>query len=162
MSTYICEVCDVTEELEPDGAFNSGWDYPPFMGAWGVVGARTCPSCTIDKTAWFEAFTGRPDGFLVQLAEWERVILAKLDPVKTFEVVDACPVCESSAWLDAEGAWKPRPVVVQYRKSDPFGTAGGWCRVESCEAVWEDIDAIRLLGAQIGDDPAALLAFLRN
>ena len=60
MSTYICEVCDVTEELEPDGAFNSGWDYPPFMGAWGVVGARTCPSCTIDKTAWFALISGTP------------------------------------------------------------------------------------------------------
>ena len=118
-----------------------------------------------DLRAWHAAFTGGPGtaAFHVDvMREWERVILGKLDPLKTVEIMDACPVCESSAWQDADGVWHPRPVIVQYRRSNPLGTAGGWCRVESCEAIWEDIDAIRMLRAQIGSDPAALLAFLHK
>ena len=113
-----------------------------------------------DLLAWAGAVKHPTRFHVEQLQEWERVILAKLDPTKTVEIVDACPVCESSAWQDDDGGWHPRPVVFQYRRSDPFGTAGAWCRVESCEAIWEDVTAIRMLSAQIGDDP--LLAFLHN
>ena len=49
---YVCEVCGRVEILTQDEAYNSGWDYPPFMGAYGVVSARTCPNCTITETAW--------------------------------------------------------------------------------------------------------------
>jgi len=128
-----------------------------------LVGVTPTKVPVDDLDSWHGAFTGRSsDGYLSQLQEWERIILAKLDPVRTVEITDACPVCESSAWQDADGVWHPRPVVVQYRRSNPKGTAGGWCRVESCEAVWADLDAIRLLRAQIGSDPAVLLAFLHN
>ena len=49
---YICEVCGKEEVLTPDEAFNEGWDYPPFIGEFGVVSPRTCPDCPMEKTAW--------------------------------------------------------------------------------------------------------------
>ena len=36
---HICEVCGKTEILTPEEAFNDGWDYPPRMGGFGIVGA---------------------------------------------------------------------------------------------------------------------------
>jgi hypothetical protein len=35
---HICEVCGVEEILTPSQAFDVGWDYPPRMGQFGVVG----------------------------------------------------------------------------------------------------------------------------
>ncbi|MGB3353729.1 MAG: hypothetical protein WBB00_13270 [Mycobacterium sp.] len=40
---HICEVCGVEEILTPGDAFDLGWDYPPRMGQFGVVGPRCCP-----------------------------------------------------------------------------------------------------------------------
>ena len=50
---HTCEVCEKTEILTPDEAFNQGWDYPPMMGAWGVLSPRTCGDCAMIDTAWF-------------------------------------------------------------------------------------------------------------
>ena len=50
---HICEVCGKTEILTPAEAFNSGWDYPPRMGAFGIVGPRTCGDCPINMTVWW-------------------------------------------------------------------------------------------------------------
>ncbi|MBP5555311.1 MAG: hypothetical protein J6X94_10650 [Lachnospiraceae bacterium] len=49
---YVCEVCGKTEIMTPEEAYQAGWDYPPFMGSYGVVSARTCPRCPMMKTAW--------------------------------------------------------------------------------------------------------------
>ena len=49
---YICEICGKEEMLTPDEAFNKGWDYPPFIGEFGVVSPRTCPDCPMEQTAW--------------------------------------------------------------------------------------------------------------
>ena len=49
---YTCEVCGKTEVLTPDEAYQSGWDYPPFMGSYGIVSPRTCPDCEMLDTAW--------------------------------------------------------------------------------------------------------------
>lgn len=57
---YKCEVCGRTEILTETDAFESGWDYPPFIGAWGVVSPRTCADCGIDKTAYWAVITGAP------------------------------------------------------------------------------------------------------
>lgn len=48
-----CEVCGTEAELTSEEGFSRGWDFPPRMGAWGIVSPRTCPKCFIDKTAWF-------------------------------------------------------------------------------------------------------------
>ena len=35
---YICEVCGKVEILTTDEAFEKGWDYPPFIGEFGLYG----------------------------------------------------------------------------------------------------------------------------
>ena len=50
---HICEVCGKTEILTPEEAFNDGWDYLPRMGAFGMVGPRTCGNCPINLTTWW-------------------------------------------------------------------------------------------------------------
>ncbi len=50
---HICEVCGVEEILTPKTGFEAGWDYPPKMGAFGIIGPRTCPNCPIDETVWW-------------------------------------------------------------------------------------------------------------
>lgn len=49
---YICEICGKTEIMTPEEAYQEGWDYPPFMGSYRMVSARTCPSCPMLETAW--------------------------------------------------------------------------------------------------------------
>ena len=49
---YTCEVCGKIAVLTPDDAYRSGWDYPPFMGAYGIVSPRTCPDCEMLDTVW--------------------------------------------------------------------------------------------------------------
>ena len=51
---HICEVCGRTELLTAEEAFHNGWDYPPRMGAFGVVSPRTCPDCPATETVWAE------------------------------------------------------------------------------------------------------------
>ena len=50
---HICEVCGKKDILTPEEAFNEGWDYPPRMGAFGVVSPRTCGNCAINFTVWW-------------------------------------------------------------------------------------------------------------
>lgn len=49
-----CETCGRTEVLDSDEAFRLGWDYPPRMGVYGVVGPRTCPVHGIVGTVWWQ------------------------------------------------------------------------------------------------------------
>lgn len=49
---HICEVCGKSEILTPAAAYQAGWDYPPRMGAFGVISPRTCPSCPLAQTVW--------------------------------------------------------------------------------------------------------------
>lgn len=57
---YECEVCEKVEELTQDEAFDAGWDYPPFIGVWGVISPRTCGDCGIQDTAYWLLITGTP------------------------------------------------------------------------------------------------------
>ena len=56
---YVCGVCGRVEILTQDEAYQTGWDYPPFMGKFGVVSARTCPDCPITETAWMALMTDK-------------------------------------------------------------------------------------------------------
>lgn len=56
-----CEVCGTTALLTPDEAFDSGWDYPPRMGMWGVISPRTCGHCSIADTLWWAIQQGELD-----------------------------------------------------------------------------------------------------
>lgn len=51
---HYCEVCGRKEFLTAGDAFDSGWDYPPRLGHFGMLGPRTCGNCTIDGTLWFK------------------------------------------------------------------------------------------------------------
>jgi hypothetical protein len=55
---FICEVCDKTETLADEAAFQAGWDYPPFIGVAGVVSPRTCGDCGMESTVWWALMTG--------------------------------------------------------------------------------------------------------
>lgn len=48
-----CEACGTTAMLTSEEAFEVGWDFPPRMGAWGVVSPRTCGDCGIEQTLWW-------------------------------------------------------------------------------------------------------------
>ena len=50
---HICEVCGKTKIMTPEEAFEDGWDYPPKMGAFGVISPRTCGDCLAKDTAWW-------------------------------------------------------------------------------------------------------------
>jgi hypothetical protein len=68
---HICEVCGVEEILTPGDAFDLGWDYPPRMGQFGVVGPRCCPHCPNVGTVWWalaiDGYEGGPVGGPVAL-----------------------------------------------------------------------------------------------
>lgn len=72
MAEYVCEVCDRTEQLTEEAAFDAGWDYPPFIGAWGVVSPRTCPDCTMTMTAWWALTQG------VELTDRHQATVARI------------------------------------------------------------------------------------
>lgn len=57
---YLCEVCGRRETLTEEAAYNSGWDYPPFIGKWGIVSPRTCGNCAMTDTAWWYLITQGP------------------------------------------------------------------------------------------------------
>jgi rubredoxin len=58
---YECEVCGRVDETTEEEAYSSGWDYPPFIGVWGIVSPRTCPNCTIEKTAYWYLMTRKAE-----------------------------------------------------------------------------------------------------
>lgn len=39
---------------DPEESYEAGLDYPPNMGAFGIVSQRTCPDCPINKTVWWK------------------------------------------------------------------------------------------------------------
>ena len=42
-----------------EGRSTEGWDYPPRMGAFGIVSPRTCGDCTIEGTLWMALQSGK-------------------------------------------------------------------------------------------------------
>ena len=51
---HICESCGKEELLTSEDGYNQGWDYPPKMGAFGIISPRTCGDCGINTTLWWE------------------------------------------------------------------------------------------------------------
>lgn len=58
---HICEVCGTEKVMTSDEAFEDGWDYPPRMGAFGVLSARTCGNCPINRTLWWRLAVDKVD-----------------------------------------------------------------------------------------------------
>lgn len=72
----VCEHCGRDELLTAREAYQQGWDYPPFMGAWGIVSPRTCGHCTIDRTLWWALVVEKKG--LSQLTERQREALVRI------------------------------------------------------------------------------------
>lgn len=71
-----CEVCGKTETLTSEKAFESGWDFPPRMGSWGVISPRTCGSCPMVGTVWWAVVVDEYDIELLSLMQ--RKVLARI------------------------------------------------------------------------------------
>ena len=77
---HYCEVCGAKEFLSAQEAFDSGWDYPPRIGRFGVLGPRTCGSCLINGTLFWKISTSGKlpivcEGDLTpeELVTWRRI-----------------------------------------------------------------------------------------
>jgi hypothetical protein len=112
------------------------------IGDWarmaGSTAAKNDPVATLQS--WYVAYTAKPvelDSerfYLRELRSWAGQIRAKLDPPRSKDLPDACPVCEASTWW-REGQEYPRPLVVEFRDGpEMINEAKGMCR--SCEQVW--------------------------
>jgi len=74
---HICEVCGKTKIMTPEQAFNEGWDYPPKMGAFGIVSPRTCGDCSMMDTLWMALQSGKIKG-IDDMTVDQRVVLDRI------------------------------------------------------------------------------------
>lgn len=51
---HYCEVCGKKEYITAQDAFDTGWDYPPNIGYFGVLGPRTCGKCLKQDTLYWK------------------------------------------------------------------------------------------------------------
>ncbi len=54
---HYCEVCGKKEFITAQEAYDSGWDYPPKMGYFGLLGPRTCGNCHLKDTLFWKIQT---------------------------------------------------------------------------------------------------------
>ena len=47
-------MCRKREFITAQDAFDRGWDYPPRIGHFGLLGPRTCGSCGITDTLYWK------------------------------------------------------------------------------------------------------------
>ena len=52
-----CETCGRKEFLSPEEAYEAGWDYPPAMGRFSIIGQRLCPKCLLNTSFWWNLTT---------------------------------------------------------------------------------------------------------
>lgn len=53
---HYCEVCGTKIFCTAQEAFETGWDYPPKIGTFGLLGPRTCGNCLITDTLFFRVY----------------------------------------------------------------------------------------------------------
>lgn len=79
---HYCEVCGKKEFITAQEAFDSGWDYPPKMGHFGLLGPRTCGGCLLKDTLFWRVNTDKKiplpiviEGALTseELVTWKRI-----------------------------------------------------------------------------------------
>ena len=51
---HYCEVCGRKEFTTAGDACDSGWDYPPQIGHFGLLSPRTCGNCSIVDTLFMK------------------------------------------------------------------------------------------------------------
>lgn len=104
----------------------------------GTTATKNDPVATLK--AWYIAYTAKPvqlDSerfYLREMRSWAGQIRAKLDPPRSKDLPDSCPVCDASTWWK-DGEEYPRPLVVEFRDGpEMIDNAKGLCR--ACEEVW--------------------------
>ena len=55
---HYCEVCGKKELLTTEEAYEAGWDYPPKMGTFRVLGLRKCGNCQMTDTLYWKLMAG--------------------------------------------------------------------------------------------------------
>lgn len=79
---HYCEVCGKKEFIIAQDAFDSGWDYPPNTGHFGLLGPRTCGSCSLKDTLFWRVNTDKKMPFPIvveealtseELVAWRRI-----------------------------------------------------------------------------------------
>ena len=51
---HYCEVCGKKEYITAKQAFDAGWDYPPDIGQFGLLGPRKCGDCQLEDTLYWK------------------------------------------------------------------------------------------------------------
>lgn len=54
---HYCEVCGKKKYITAQEAYEEGWDYPPHMGKFGLLGPRTCGECSLEDTLFWKVNT---------------------------------------------------------------------------------------------------------
>lgn len=77
---HYCEVCGKKAYITAEEAHNDGWDYPPKMGWFGMLGPRTCGDCGLADTLFWKVNTSGNlpivcEGSLTpeELVTWRRI-----------------------------------------------------------------------------------------
>lgn len=78
---HICECCGKREILTSKEAFEQGWDYPGEGGlfpetAFRTAGPRTCGSCPITETLWWQLAVNKKK--IHELSDHHRETLARI------------------------------------------------------------------------------------
>lgn len=79
---HYCEVCGKKKFITAKEAFDSGWDYPPQMGYFGLLGPRTCGGCLLKDTLYWRVNTEKKVSLPIvveemltpeELVTWKRI-----------------------------------------------------------------------------------------
>lgn len=77
---HYCEVCGKKEFITADTAFNDGWDYPPHIGTFRLLGPRTCSKCSLEDTLFWKVNTNGSLPIVIEseltpeeLVTWRRI-----------------------------------------------------------------------------------------
>ena len=77
---HYCEVCGKKEFITAETAYNAGWDYPPNIGCFGLLGPRKCGDCSLEDTLFWKVHTNGSlpivmEGTLTseELVTWRRI-----------------------------------------------------------------------------------------
>jgi len=88
-----CESCGHEELLDSRDAYRAGWDFPPHMGAWGVLSPRTCPNCSIKDTSWWAITVDHRD--IDEMTAQERKAVGR--------ILDELPADSGYDWAELDG-----------------------------------------------------------
>lgn len=77
---HYCEVCGKKNFITAKEAYDSGWDYPPLIGAFKMLSPRTCGDCPMAQTLFHKVHSQQSIPIVMEnnltkeeLIVWERI-----------------------------------------------------------------------------------------